>query len=144
VGGYPVTDIAVSLYDGSSHDVDSNEMAFKTAGSMAFKEGMAKGGAVLQEPIMDVEVVVPEEFMGDVLGDLSSRRGAVEGMEHRQNTQAIRAKVPLAEMFGYATELRSMTQGRGVYTMEFHHYQQLPQNLAEEALKGNTAGGRRR
>ncbi len=144
VGGYPVTDIAVSLYDGSSHDVDSNEMAFKTAGSMAFKEGMQRGGAVLQEPVMDVEVVVPEEFMGDVLGDLSSRRGAVEGMERRANTQAIRAKVPLAEMFGYATELRSMTQGRGVYTMEFHHYQQLPQNLAEEALKGNTNGGRRR
>jgi elongation factor G len=144
VGGYPVTDIAVSLYDGSAHDVDSNEMAFKTAGSMAFKEGMARGGAVLQEPIMDVEVVVPEEFMGDVLGDLSGRRGAVEGMERRANTQAIRAKVPLAEMFGYATELRSMTQGRGVYTMEFHHYQQLPQNLAEEALKGNTNGGRAR
>ena len=144
VGGYPVTDIAVSLFDGSSHDVDSNEMAFKTAGSMAFKEGMAKGGAVLQEPIMDVEVVVPEEFMGDVLGDLSSRRGGVEGMEQRQNTQAIRAKVPLAEMFGYATELRSMTQGRGVYTMEFHHYQQLPQNLAEEALKGNAGGAKGR
>ncbi|MCC7359330.1 MAG: elongation factor G [Anaerolineales bacterium] len=144
VGGYPVTDIAVSLYDGSSHDVDSNEMAFKTAGSMAFKEGMAKGGAVLQEPIMAVEVVVPEEFMGDVLGDLSARRGAVEGMEQRQNTQAIRAKVPLAEMFGYATELRSMTQGRGVYTMEFHHYQQLPQNLAEEALKGNAGGAKGR
>jgi len=144
VGGYPVTDVAISLYDGSAHDVDSNEMAFKTAGSMAFKEGMARGGAVLQEPVMDVEVVVPEEFMGDVLGNLSARRGAVEGMERRANTQAIHAKVPLAEMFGYATELRSMTQGRGVYTMEFHHYQQLPQNLAEEALKGNTNGGRRR
>ena len=144
VGGYPVTDVKVSLYDGSSHDVDSSEMAFKTAGSMAFKDGMAKGGAVLQEPIMKVEVIVPEEFMGDVLGDLASRRAAIEGMEPRQNTQAIRAMVPLAELFGYATDLRSATQGRGVYTMEFHHYQQLPQNLAEEALKGNANGGRRR
>jgi elongation factor G len=144
VGGYPVVDIVVSLYDGSSHDVDSNEMAFKTAGSMAFKEGMQRGGAVLQEPVMKVEVIVPEEFMGDVLGDLAGRRAAIEGMEPRQNVQVIRASVPLAEMFGYATDLRSATQGRGIYTMEFHHYQQLPQALAEEALKGNTNGGRRR
>ena len=146
VGGYPVVDIKVSLFDGSAHDVDSNEMAFKTAGSMAFREGMAKGGAVLQEPIMKVEVIVPEEYMGDVLGDLASRRAQIEGMEPRQNTQAIRSLVPLAEMFGYATDLRSSTQGRGVYTMEFHHYQQLPQHLAEEALKGtaNGAGGGRR
>jgi elongation factor G len=145
VGGYPVVDVLVSLYDGSSHDVDSNEMAFKTAGSMAFKEGMMRGGPVLQEPIMSVEVIVPEEFMGDVLGDLAGRRAAIEGMEPRANTQAIRAKVPLAEMFGYSTDLRSATQGRGVYTMEFDHYQTLPQNLAEEALKGNTnTNGRRR
>jgi len=144
VGGYPVVDIVVSLYDGSSHDVDSNEMAFKTAGSMAFKEGMQRGGAVLQEPVMKVEVIVPEEFMGDVLGDLAGRRAAIEGMEPRHNVQVIRASVPLAEMFGYATDLRSATQGRGIYTMEFHHYQQLPQALAEEALKGNTNGGRRR
>jgi elongation factor G len=144
VGGYPVVDIVVSLYDGSSHDVDSNEMAFKTAGSMAFKEGMSRGGAVLQEPVMKVEVIVPEEFMGDVLGDLAGRRAAIEGMEPRHNVQVIRASVPLAEMFGYATDLRSATQGRGIYTMEFHHYQQLPQALAEEALKGNTNGGRRR
>jgi elongation factor G len=145
VGGYPVTDVLVSLYDGSAHDVDSNEMAFKTAGSMAFKEGMSRGGPVLQEPIMKVEVIVPEEFMGDVLGDLAARRASIEGMEPRANTQAIHAKVPLAEMFGYATELRSMTQGRGVYTMEFDHYQQLPLHLAEEALKGNTnTNGRRR
>jgi elongation factor G len=143
VGGYPVTDVKVSLYDGSAHDVDSNEMAFKTAGSMAFKEGMSRGAPVLQEPVMKVEVIVPEEFMGDVLGDLAARRASIEGMEPRQNTQAIRAMVPLAEMFGYATDLRSATQGRGVYTMEFHHYQQLPPNLAEEALKGN-ANGRRR
>lgn len=139
IGGYPVVDIKVSLYDGSSHDVDSNEMAFKTAGSMAFKEGMHKGGAVLQEPVMRVEVITPEDYMGDVLGDLSSRRAAIEGMEPRQNTQVIKAMVPLAEMFGYATTLRSMTQGRGVYTMEFHHYQQLPQHLAEEAVKGGNA-----
>jgi elongation factor G len=146
IGGYPVVDIKVSLYDGSAHDVDSNEMAFKTAGSMAFREGMQRGGSVLQEPIMQVEVIVPEEYMGDVLGDLASRRAQIEGMEPRQNTQAIRALVPLAEMFGYATDLRSSTQGRGVYTMEFHHYQQLPQHLAEEALKGsaNGAGARRR
>jgi elongation factor G len=136
IGGYPVVDVKVSLYDGSSHDVDSNEMAFKTAGSMAFKEGMHKGGAVLQEPVMRVEVITPEDYMGDVLGDLSARRAQIEGMEPRQNTQVIKAMVPLAEMFGYATNLRSMTQGRGVYTMEFHHYQQLPQHLAEEAVKG--------
>ncbi|MCC6187850.1 MAG: elongation factor G [Anaerolineales bacterium] len=143
VGGYPVTDVKVSLYDGSAHEVDSNEMAFKTAGSMAFKEGMSRGGPVLQEPIMKVEVTVPEEFMGDVLGDLAARRASIEGMEPRQNVQAIRAMVPLAEMFGYATDLRSATQGRGVYTMEFHHYQQLPPNLAEEALKGNPNGRRK-
>ena len=145
IGGYPVVDVKVSLFDGSAHDVDSNEMAFKTAGSMAFKEGMQRGGAVLQEPVMKVEVIVPEDFMGDVLGDLASRRANIEGMEPRQNVQVIRAMVPLAEMFGYATELRSMTQGRGVFTMEFHHYQQLPQHLAEEALKGGGNGaGRRR
>jgi elongation factor G len=143
VGGYPVTDVKVSLYDGSAHDVDSSEMAFKTAGSMAFKEGMSRGAPVLQEPIMKVEVIVPEEFMGDVLGDLAARRASIEGMEPRQNTQAIRAMVPLAEMFGYATDLRSATQGRGVYTMEFHHYQQLPPNLAEVALQGNLNGRRR-
>lgn len=139
IGGYPVVDVKVSLYDGSAHDVDSNEMAFKTAGSMAFKEGMHKGGAVLQEPVMKVEVITPEDYMGDVLGDLSARRAAIEGMEPRQNTQVIRSTVPLAEMFGYATTLRSMTQGRGVYTMEFHHYQQLPQHLAEEVVKGGGA-----
>ena len=143
LAGYPVTDLKVTLIDGSYHEVDSNEMAFKTAGSMAFKEGMAKGSAVLLEPIMKVEVVVPEEFMGDVLGDLSARRASIEGMEPRHNVQAIRAMVPLAEMFGYATDLRSATQGRGVYTMEFDHYQQLPQSLAEEAVKGNPNGRRR-
>jgi elongation factor G len=136
IGGYPVVDVKVTLFDGSSHDVDSSEMAFKIAGSMAFKEGMQKGAPVLQEPVMKVEVIVPEEYMGDVLGDLSSRRAAIEGMEGRANAQVIRAMVPLAEMFGYATDLRSKTQGRGVYTMEFHHYQQLPQHVADEVMKG--------
>ncbi len=135
IGGYPVVDIKVTLFDGSSHDVDSSEMAFKIAGSMAFKEGMHKGAPVLQEPVMKVEVIVPEEYMGDVLGDLSSRRAAIEGMEARANAQVIRAMVPLAEMFGYATDMRSKTQGRGVYTMEFHHYQQLPAHAAEEVMK---------
>ncbi|MBL8058144.1 MAG: elongation factor G [Anaerolineales bacterium] len=137
IGGYPVVDIKVTLIDGSSHDVDSSEMAFKIAGSMAFKEGMQKGAPVLQEPVMKVEVIVPEEYMGDVLGDLSSRRAAIEGMEARANAQVIRSMVPLAEMFGYATDLRSKTQGRGVYTMEFHHYQQLPAHMAEEVMKGS-------
>lgn len=136
IGGYPVVDLKVTLIDGSSHDVDSNEMAFKIAASMAFKEGMQKGKAVLQEPVMKVEVTVPEEYMGDVLGNLSSRRAMIEGMEARANAQVIRSMVPLAEMFGYATELRSMTQGRGVFTMEFHHYQQLPASVAEDVMKG--------
>jgi elongation factor G len=136
VGGYPVVDVKVSLYDGSSHVVDSNEMAFKIAGSMAFKEGMHKGAPVLQEPVMKVEVIVPEDYMGDVLGNLSARRATIEGVEARGNAQVIRAMVPLAEMFGYATDLRSMTQGRGVYTMEFDHYQQLPAHMAEEVVKG--------
>jgi elongation factor G len=136
LGGYPVVDVTVTLFDGSSHDVDSSEMAFKIAASMAFKEAMQKGAPVLQEPVMKVEVIVPEEYMGDVLGDLSSRRAAIEGMEARANAQVIHSMVPLAEMFGYATDLRSKTQGRGVYTMEFHHYQQLPQHVAEEVMKG--------
>jgi elongation factor G len=136
IAGYPVVDVKVSLYDGSSHEVDSNEMAFKIAGSMAFKEGMHRGAPVLQEPVMRVEVIVPEEYMGDVLGNLSARRATIEGMEARANAQVIRAMVPLAEMFGYATELRSMSQGRGVYTMEFDHYQQLPAPMAEEVVKG--------
>ena len=140
LGGYPVVDVKVSLDDGSFHEVDSNDMAFKIAGSMAFKEGMLKGAPALQEPVMKVEVTVPEEFMGDVLGNLSSRRAAIENTEHRANATAILAMVPLAEMFGYATDLRSMTQGRGVYTMEFHHYQPLPAALADEVI---TTGGRR-
>jgi elongation factor G len=123
LGGYPVTDIRVSLIDGSFHEVDSNEMAFRMAAILGFKEGMQQGDPVLLEPIMKIEVVVPEEYIGDVLGQISARRGVIQGMEVRPgNAQAVRAMVPLAEMFGYATELRSVTQGRGVFSMEFDHY----------------------
>jgi elongation factor G len=136
LAGYPVTDLKITLYDGSFHEVDSNEMAFKMAASMAFKEGVQKGGPVLLEPIMKVEVVVAEEFLGDVIGQLNSRRGSVQGMEMRPgNAQAIRALVPLAEMFGYATELRSATQGRGVFSMEFDHYAPVSESVAQEVLK---------
>ena len=134
LGGYPVLDVKVALFDGSYHEVDSSEMAFKVAGSMAFKDGARKAGAVLLEPMMDVEVVVPEEYMGDVMGDLSGRRGKVSNMEDRAGAKVVDAKVPLAEMFGYATELRSMTQGRATYTMHFAHYDRVPQNIAEEVL----------
>lgn len=138
VGGYPVTDIKVTLYDGSYHEVDSSEMAFKMAGSMAFKEGMRIGKAVLMEPIMKVEVVVPEEYLGDIVGQLSARRGEIQGMDMRPgNAQAIRAMMPLAEMFGYATELRSATKGRGAFTMEFDHYQQVSASKAEELLQSS-------
>jgi elongation factor G len=138
VGGYPVVDVAVSLYDGSYHEVDSSEMAFKMAASMAFKEGMRLGKAVLMEPIMKVEVMTPEEFLGDIVGQLSARRGEILGMEARPGSaQAIRAMLPLSEMFGYATELRSATKGRGAFTMEFDHYQQVSSKLAEELIKSN-------
>lgn len=135
IAGYPVTDLKVTLNDGSFHEVDSNEMAFKMAASMAFKEGVHKGGAVLLEPMMKVEVVVPEEFLGDVMGQINSRRGNILGMEVRPgNAQAVRALLPLAHMFGYATQLRSATQGRGVFSMEFDHYAPVPQSVAEEIL----------
>ncbi|MCW5874485.1 MAG: elongation factor G [Anaerolineales bacterium] len=138
VGGYPVVDVKVTLYDGSFHEVDSNEMAFKMAASMAFKEGMRIGKAVLMEPIMKVEVTVPEEFLGDIVGQLSARRGEIQGMDHRPGgVQAIRAMMPLSEMFGYATELRSATKGRGAFTMEFDHYTQVSEKLAEELIKAN-------
>jgi elongation factor G len=138
VGGYPVVDIKVSLYDGSYHEVDSNEMAFKMAASMAFKEGMRIGKAVLMEPIMKVEVTVPEEYLGDIVGQLSARRGEIQGMEMRPgNVQAVNAMTPLSEMFGYATELRSATKGRGAFTMEFDHYSQVSPALAEELIKSN-------
>ena len=134
IAGYPVVDIKATLIDGSFHDVDSSEMAFKIAGTMAFKEAARKGKPVLLEPIMAVEVVTPEEYMGDVMGDLSSRRGKVGGMDQRGNAQVVRADVPLSEMFGYATDLRSRTQGRAQYTMQFDSYQQMPGNLQEEIV----------
>ena len=137
VAGYPVVDIKARLIDGSFHEVDSSEMAFKIAGSMAFKAGVQKGSPVLLEPVMRVEVVVPENFMGDIIGDLSSRRAHVEGMEPRAGgVTAIRAFVPLATMFGYATDVRSNTQGRGTFTMEFDHYAQIPASLAETIIGG--------
>jgi len=136
LAGYPVVDLKVTLFDGSFHEVDSNEMAFKLAASMAFKEGVHKGGPVLLEPMMKVEVVVPEEFLGEVMGQINSRRGNIQGMDVRPgNAQAVRGMVPLAEMFGYATQLRSATQGRGVFSMEFDHYAPVSQSVAEEVLK---------
>lgn len=135
ISGYPVTDVKICLYDGSFHEVDSNEMAFKMAASMAFKEGVHKAMPILQEPVMKVEVTVPEEYLGDVIGQLNSRRGEIQGMEPRPgNTQLIRGFVPMAEMFGYATDLRSATQGRGVFSMEFDHYARVSDNVAREIL----------
>jgi len=134
LAGFPMVDIDVELYDGSYHDVDSSEMAFKIAGSMAFKAGAEKGKPVLLEPIEDVEVVVPEEYMGDVIGDLNSRRGHILGMEPRAGAQVVRAQVPLSEMFGYATDLRSSTQGRATYTMQFIHYAEVPASIATEIV----------
>jgi elongation factor G len=137
-GGYPVVDITATLVDGSYHPVDSSEMAFQVAGSMAVKDGMHKGQPYLLEPIMKVDVVMPEEYLGDVMGDLASRRGHILGMEGRGTSQNVRAHVPLAEMFGYATELRSMTSGRATYSMEFSHYAEMPGNLAEAVGKRTT------
>lgn len=136
LAGYPVVDLKITLFDGSYHEVDSSEMAFKLAASIGFKEGVQKGNAILLEPMMKVEVVVPEEYLGDVMGQINSRRGLIQGMDVRPgNAQAIRAMVPLAEMFGYATQLRSATQGRGVFSMEFDHYAPVAQSVAEEILK---------
>uniref|UniRef100_A0A7C4EL29 Elongation factor G n=1 Tax=Thermodesulfovibrio aggregans TaxID=86166 RepID=A0A7C4EL29_9BACT len=134
LAGYPVVDVRVSLFDGSYHEVDSSELAFKIAGSIAFKEACKKAELVLLEPIMDVEVVTPEEYMGEVIGDLNSRRGKVQSIEKRGKAQVIRAVVPLAEMFGYATDLRSKTQGRGTYTMQFSHYEEVPKNITEQIV----------
>ena len=142
LAGYPVEDIKIKLFDGSYHDVDSSEMAFKIAGSIAFKEAARKASPVLLEPIMDVEVVTPEEYMGDVMGDLSSRRGKIEGLTARKDAQVIKAKVPLSEMFGYSTQLRSMTQGRAIYTMQFAFYEEVPQSVSDqiiEKVKGKEA-----
>ena len=135
IAGYPVVDCRVTLYDGSYHDVDSSEMAFKIAGSMGFREGALKAHPVLLEPIMKVEVVTPEDYMGDVMGDLNRRRGLPQGMDETPSGKVIRAEVPLAEMFGYATDLRSMSQGRAVYSMEFQKYSEVPQNVADTVLK---------
>ena len=136
VAGYPVVDVAVELYDGSYHEVDSSEMAFKMAASMAFKDAMKKGNAVLLEPIFAVEVVTPDDYMGDVMGDLNSRRGMIQGMEERNGAQVVRAHVPLSEMFGYSTDLRSTTQGRATYTMIFDHYAQVPGSVAKKITEG--------
>jgi elongation factor G len=135
IGGYPVVDVRVTLYDGSYHDVDSSEMAFKIAGSMAFREGAMNAQPVLLEPIMKIEVVTPEDYMGDVMGDLNRRRGLPQGLDDSAAGKIIRAEVPLAEMFGYATDLRSMSQGRAVYSMEFEKYSEVPQNVADVVMK---------
>ena len=134
LAGFPMEDVKVELIDGSFHEVDSSEMAFKIAGSIAFRTAAEKAQPVLLEPIEDVEVVVPEEYMGDVMGDLNSRRGHIGGMELRAGAQVVRATVPLAQMFGYATGLRSMTQGRAVYTMQFSRYAEVPGAIAQENI----------
>jgi elongation factor G len=137
IAGYPMIDVKVTLFDGSYHDVDSNETAFKVASSMAIKEGAPKAKAVLLEPVMKVEVVTPEEFMGDVMGDINRRRGLVQGMDDSPSGKIIRATVPLAEMFGYATDLRSQTQGRASYTMEFADYEEAPSSVVEAVINQN-------
>jgi elongation factor G len=134
LAGYPVVDVRVTLVEGSYHDVDSSEMAFKVAGSMAFKEAMKRAKPKLLEPVMSVEVVTPEEYLGDVMGDLNSRRGQVLGLEPRGNAQVITARVPLAAMFGYATDLRSTTQGRATFTMQFDRYEEVPQSIAGDIV----------
>ena len=137
VAGYPMVDIGVTVYDGSYHEVDSSEMAFKIAGSMGFKAGAEKASPVLLEPYMKVDVTVPEEYMGDVIGDINSRRGRIEGMEARSGAQVIHSFVPLSEMFGYATDLRSKTQGRGTYTMQVDHYEEVPKSISDEIVEKN-------
>src|SRR5437763_11636826 len=138
LAGYPVVDIRITRVDGSYHEVDSSEMAFKVAGSMAFKNAMQRAKPKLLEPVMAVEVVTPEDYLGDVMGDLNSRRGRVEGLEPRGNAQAIKARVPLAQMFGYATDLRSTTQGRATFTMQFDRYEEVPQSIASELVDSQT------
>ena len=135
MAGYPVVDVKVTLYDGSFHDVDSSEMAFKIAGSMCFKEGAAKAKPVLLEPVMKVEVVTPENYMGDVVGDLNRRRGIIQSLDENPAGKIVNVEVPLAEMFGYATDLRSLSQGRATYTMEFLKYAEAPVNIAEAVIK---------
>jgi elongation factor G len=135
VAGYPVVDVKVTLFDGSYHDVDSNEMAFKIAGSMGFKDGFRRARPVLLEPIMKVEVVTPEDYSGDVIGDLNRRRGQITGMDDSLGGKTIGADVPLSEMFGYATTVRSMSQGRATFTMEFSKYVEVPSHIAESIIK---------
>ena len=137
LAGYPLIDVKAKLYDGSYHDVDSNETAFRVAASYALREAYKKCNPALLEPIELVEVVMPEEYLGDIMGDITSRRGRVDGMEARGNAQVVRAFVPLSNMFGYATDLRSKTQGRGVYSMQFDHYEEVPKSVAEEIIKAN-------
>ena len=134
VAGYPVVDVKVTLFDGSYHDVDSNENAFKMAASMAFKDGMRKADPILLEPMMAVEVETPEDYFGDLMGDLSSRRGMIQGMEDNASGKVVRAEVPLAEMFGYSTTMRSLSQGRATYSMEFKHYTEAPRNVADAVV----------
>jgi elongation factor G len=134
LGGYPVIGVRAECWDGSYHEVDSSEMAFEIAGSMAFKQAMEKGDAVLLEPIMKVEISTPEDYMGDVIGDINSRRGRVEGMEDIGGGKMVKGFVPLAEMFGYSTDLRSKTQGRGNYSMFFDHYEKVPKNVQDKVL----------
>jgi len=136
--GYPMVDMRVTLVDGKYHDVDSSEIAFKVAGSYAFKEAARRAKPVLLEPIFAVEVVVPEDFLGEVIGDLSRRRGRIEGQERRGNALVVTARVPLSEMFGYATDLRSNTQGRANYTMQFEAYEEVPPNIAEKVVEART------
>jgi elongation factor G len=136
VAGYPMVDLKATLYDGSFHEVDSSEMAFKIAGSMALQEAARRANPILLEPIMKLEVTIPQEFFGDVIGDLSSRRGRIEETQDQMESKVIDVKVPLAEMFGYATNLRSLTQGRGTFTMEFDHYEEVPVNVAQEIVSG--------
>ena len=138
IAGYPVVGVRARCYDGSYHEVDSSEMAFKIAGSMAFKEAMRKSDPKLLEPIMKVEITIPEEYLGDVMGDVSSRRGRIEGMDDQSGAKIVHAYVPLAEMFGYSTALRSTTQGRGTYSMEVHHYEAVPKSIQEEVASGRS------
>ena len=136
LAGYPMVDMEVALYDGSFHEVDSSEIAFKIAGSIALQEASKRAKTVLLEPIMRIEVIVPQDFFGDAIGDLSARRGKIEETKDRINLKVINAKVPLAEMFGYATSLRSLTEGRGTFTMEFDHYEEVPANVVQEIIEG--------
>jgi len=141
LAGYPIVDVHTTLTDGSFHEVDSSEMAFKIAGSLAFKAAAERADPVLLEPVMKVEVVTPEPYMGDVIGDLNARRGRIAAMEQRGALRIIAAEVPLAEMFGYATSLRSNTQGRATYTMEFAHYEEVPKNIAETLVTRASVSG---